>query len=278
LTVVDYSQIENRVLAWLAGQQSVLDAYDRGEDVYINMAKKVFDVTEVDDYQRNNVGKPLVLGCGFGLGGDTFEIFGAGYGLDFEAVGYTPRELVNTYRDEHPMIAGVDTGREYKGHKIREGGFWKDLGAAFTAVVSNEELEVHVGRIRFQRVGDDVLCHLPSGRFLRYRNVMMEMKVPGWGGDPKPTTTYLSSRGVRIPTYGGKLAENVTQAVARDVLGYSLINLEAAGVPTVLHVHDEVLAETENYDIVASIMKQVPEWAEGLPLDVDGTVMERYRK
>jgi len=89
LTVADFAQIEVRVLAWMAGQRDVLDAFERGEDVYVRMAARVFGCAneDVTDLQRNTVGKPLILGCGYGLGHKTFEIYGENYGIDWEAIG-----------------------------------------------------------------------------------------------------------------------------------------------------------------------------------------------
>lgn len=279
LTVVDYSQIEVRVLGWLAGQEDLLDLFRAGEDVYKMRAAVFFGCqpSEVTKTQRQ-VAKALILGCGYGLGARTFEVYGASYNIDFDAIGYSPEQLVNMYRNAHPMIAGYDTGREYQGFPIREGGLWKDCQSAFFAVAADEQMETYAGRCRFRRVGDDVLVFLPSGRFLRYRQCRVEHLEPSWGGDPKPTIVYTTSRGVRRPTYGGKIVENLCQAVARDLMAHALVQLDRAGHCPVLHVHDEILVEGEHLDQVVQIMCDLPDWADGLPIAAEGGIQLRYKK
>ena len=275
--VADYAQIEVRVLAWLAGQEDLLDEFRAGSDVYVNLASQVFNTKEVDGDQRQ-VGKALILGCGFGLGADTFEVYGQGYGIDFQAIGMNSKQLVDMYRDRYPMIAGTDTGREYKGHKIRVDGLWKAYGKAFKDIANNVSTEEYAGRCIFKRQGDDILTYLPSGRFLRYRNVQMEMRVPSWGGDPVPTIMYQSSKGFRLPLFPSKVAQNNTQAVARDLLGFALIQAENSGLQVVSHCHDEIIDQSSNLDLLLEVMRRKPDWAEGLPVDAEGKIVNRYCK
>lgn len=280
LTVADFAQIEVRVLAWLAGEQHVLDTFMAGEDIYRKMAATVFASTpdEVSDVQRNTVGKPLVLGCGYGLGANTFEIYGKNYGIDWDTIGLTSQDLVDAYRDAHPMIAGQDTGREWQGHKIREGGMWKQVYAAMKKVVSYESDEEYACRCIFRRDGEDVLNLLPSGRFVRYRKVMLEDMVPSWGGDPKPTITYQNPRGYRTSLFASKIAQNLTQSVARDLLYNGLINCSKRGLPTIIHIHDEILVEGEYPQALTDAMTDLPDWAGGLPVEAEAEVYSCYRK
>ena len=279
LAIADYAQIEVRVLAWLAGQEDLLEEFRQGSDVYINLASRVFGVSadEVDGDQRQ-VGKALILGCGFGLGAKTFEIYGKGYGIDFESIGMDAQELVDLYRDSYPMIAGADTGRVYKGHKIREGGLWKAYGNAFKAIANFDSEEEHAGRCILKRLGDDVLVYLPSGRYLHYRKVAIEMRAPSWSVIPVPTIMYLSPKGYRSPLFPSKIAQNITQAVARDLLCYAMIEAEKVGLEIVSHCHDELIDQTANIDLLLSVMRQAPEWADGLPVDAEGKVVSRYCK
>jgi DNA polymerase len=124
-----------------------------------------------------------------------------------------------------------------------------------------------------------------SARFMVYRDARVEERPTRWGG-PKHTLTYAHHKG-RVPTYGGKLAENVVQAVCRDLLADALVRLERHGFQSVLHVHDEVVCEVvaasegaaeQQREVIESIMRTPPPWAAGLPLDVEGYVAKRYRK
>lgn len=279
LTVADYSQIEVRVLAWLAGEQHVLDTFRQGEDIYVKMAAKVFGISddEVTGEQRT-VGKVLILGCGYGLGANTFESYGSGFGIDFDTIGLTSQELVDAYRDAHPMIAGADTGRTYKEHKIREGGMWKEVHKAFKRVVDYQSDEEYVCRCILRREDANVLMVLPSGRFIRYRNVLMEDTIPSWGGDPKPTITYLHPRGYRTMLFPSKIAQNMCQAVARDLLYNGLINCQRRGIPVILDLYDEVVVEGYVGDRLSEAMTDLPEWAEGIPVEAEADEYRCYRK
>jgi len=206
------------------------------------------------------------------------RLSGENYGSDWEAIGYTSQDLVDAYRDAHPLIAGVDTGREYKGHKIREGGMWKDMHRAFKAVVEGESNEEYVARCTFKRLGADVLTVLPSGRFVRYRDVRMEPIVPSWGGDPKDTITYLTTRGYRSSLFASKIAQNCVQAVARDLLYFALANCRERGLKVAFHVHDEVICEGSVGELLESCMTDLPSWAEGIPVEAEAEEYGCYRK
>jgi DNA polymerase len=126
----------------------------------------------------------------------------------------------------------------------------------------------------------DLLCRLPSGRELRYRQARIDDLPSRWDpGTTRAQVTYLHRGESRRATYGGKLAENCTQAVCRDILADALVRLEAAGLPVVLHVHDEAVCEVEREADLArveAIMREAPPWAAGLPVEVKGHVGGRY--
>jgi DNA polymerase len=138
--------------------------------------------------------------------------------------------------------------------------------------------------LKITRRNDSMKMHLPSGRAIHYHGVKWERYVvidektgkkifkEGYRySDPK-------RGGARIGTYGGRLVENATQAIARDVLAEALVRLDEAGYPVVGHVHDEVIVEGDTLDEVTRLMVQTPTWGRGLPLDGEGFVCDRYRK
>jgi DNA polymerase len=274
--IIDYSQIEARVLPWLAGDNELLDTIRSGVDIYVAMG----DLMQTE----RKIGKVAVLGCGYQAGGKTLGAFAEGYGVDFEALGLSAQEVVEMYRDANPMIAGTWTGSIYEGIKCRKGGLWRDLDAGLRELAWGRQREFYGGKCEWTKRGMDLHCKLPSGREIVYRNFTIEDRIPSWGGDPKPTMVYTNRRGVNISQYGGKFVENCTQAVARDILADAIVKLEDAGVRTVLTVHDEVIAEIEDLNSemelsrICDIMRDTPEWAEGLPIDVDGFISKRYRK
>jgi DNA polymerase len=272
LLVVDWSQIEARVLPWLAGDMALLERIRSGVDIYVAMAELM--------HTERKIGKVAVLACGYQGGGSTLGAFAEGYGVDFEDLGLSAQQVVEMYRDANPLIAGVWTGSMYEGIKCRTGGLWRDLDAGLKEIAWGRSSEFFGCKCHWFRSGRDLKCKLPSGRHLTYRNFTIEDRVPGWGGDPKPTMVYETKRGVNMSTYGGKLTENVTQAVARDILTESMVKLEAEGFKIVLHVHDEIIVEgqPEQFNRMKQIMCEVPEWADGLPVDVDGFVTQRFRK
>lgn len=257
-TVVDYSSIEARVLAWLAGEQWALDAFYAGRDIYVETAERMSTASRPLDRSQ---GKVAVLALGYNGGVNSLRAMGA------EGDNDDLKLLVNQWRRANPRIVRM----------------WQRLGDAFgdPDQVGDymETYETH------DALGRAVSIVLPSGRALTYHGVRWERyKVK----DPK-TGRLVSKEGwryvdpaypkTRIGTYGGKLAENVTQAVARDVMAESLVRLEENGFQPVGHVHDEILVEGEHdVETISEIMTQSPVWAPGLPIDGEGFNCRRYRK
>lgn len=251
--VSDYSAIEARVVAWLAGEQWVLDAFEGGRDIYVETAGRMFDLDEEAARARRHEGKVAVLALGYNGGVGSLRAMGA-EGSDAHLQG-----LVDRWRRTNPAIVEM----------------WKDLDRAFY-----HGGEIGSGRIRVEVEGRDRYLRLPSGRAITYHGVAAKTEMGPYG--PRRRLFFRDPRRnwARVDTYGGRLTENVTQAVARDVLGASLIELAERGYSVVGHVHDEVLVEggPEDLDEVVDAMCSKPSWADGLPIAAEAFTTGRYRK
>lgn len=268
LVVADYSAIEGRGLAWLAGEETELETYRSGKDIYIAAAsmilKKPYDKVTKDE--RQSPGKISVLACGYQGGVGAVRNFG-GEGMTDDEI---KDQIVRPWRDAHPMTVQ----------------FWADLEDACMSAVQ-EPGKVFTCRAVSFRVQDKFLmCRLPSGRLLFYYDPQVMPMKTSWG-DIKDSVTYmtvdsLTRKWVRTNTYGGKLAENVTQAICRDLMAEAMLRIEKAGYPIVLTVHDELVCEVpEGFGSVeefCEIMCQVPAWAKGFPIKAEGWRGKRYRK
>lgn len=273
LRVVDYSAIEARVLAWLALDDEILDAYRAGYDVYKVMASKLFNVPydNVTDEQRR-IGKNLILGCGYGLGAAKFVTYcekaGAEIGLDFA------KQAVRTYRNER--------------HKIVR--FWSDVERAAIAAVREGrryDRAILLRNLKFYLKdfeGETWFCiELPSGRSLHYYRPKVKI-VEKWGEPAHQLTFKVEFRGrlVSESTYGGKLVENIVQAVARDFLVHGMYQAEQEGYPVIGTVHDELLTEPtiEHGSVkeLEEIVSRLPPWGDGCPISAEGFESYRYRK
>lgn len=249
-TVVDYSAIEARVIAWLAHETWALDAFVMGRDIYVESAKRMGP-----QYTRAH-GKVATLALGFGGGVNSLRKMGA-EGTDAEL-----QPIVDQWRSANPRIRLL----------------WNSLG---NAVGEPGRVGKH---LRVSSNGSRVHLHLPSGRAIAYHGMKWErysaldprtgkrVTKEGWRyTDPKG--------GPRIGTYGGRLAENATQAVARDLLAEALVRLHERGYPVAGHVHDEFLIPGKHdVDEIAAIVSEPPAWAKGLPVNAEGFVCARYRK
>ena len=255
----DSSQIEARTVAWLAGQDDLVDAFEAGQDVYKIMAsaiygKSVGDVTKDERF----VGKTTILGAGYGMGPvrfrDQLKTFGVTISED------ESRHIINTYRTAYP--------------KIPE--FWRTAGVALEAVMNNQSFAF--GR-------DDVLLvdgrngiKLPNGLYIKYPNLRYKET------DGKTEMVYNTKRGRAIidtRIYGGKVTENVCQALARIVIGYQMLFV-AKKYKVVMTVHDAIacVALEDEADraleYVEMCMKLRPEWASDLPLNCEAGYGKSY--
>lgn len=276
-TVVDFASIECRGLAWAADEVGLLRAFRDDGDPYLLTASRIFGrpCTRADVAERQ-IGKVVTLGCGYGMSAPRLADYCALAGVDLSAAGVTAADCVEGYRDAYAAIAGQRAGGR-DGRVFRRGGLWHRYEAALTTAVAGGV--ARDGRCEFRREGRAVTVRLPSGRRLFYRLARVEDRVPVYSTDgrARPTLIYESPRGERT-LYGGKIAENVIQAICRDLLAAALARLEAAGVTVVMHIHDEIVAESADPRRVADIVAAAPAWAAGLPVAVEGYACPRYVK
>jgi DNA polymerase len=261
LLVSDFSAIEARVLAWLADEQGPLDVFRNGGDIYCHAATGIYGrkITPKDKDERQ-IGKVAVLALGYQGGVGAFQTMAKAYRVEIEDK--AADEIKVKWRKAHPKI-------------VR---FWYALEAAATNAVRHKGHDFEAGPITFRVVGDFLFAKLPSGRRLAYyqpRNGSDGLEF--WGTDSK-----LGGRWAQLNTYGGKLCENVTQAVARDLLAEAMLRLEANGYEVVASIHDEIICEMPkgvgDLATMEQLMCELPDWATGLPMDAEGFECERYRK
>jgi DNA polymerase bacteriophage-type len=272
----DFNAIEARVLAWLAGEEWILDAFRNGTDLYRIMAADIYGLP-VEQIGKpspeRDMGKRAILGCGFQMGGPKFvgtclreagvvisEIFG--------------KEVVTKYRDKNTNI--VD--------------FWHELEECAIEAVRYPGRKVYAanGKLIFVKRGDFLNIILPSRqRALAYFRPTVRDRMTPWGA-VKPCVSFWGENSkrqwVQTDLYGGLICENVTQATARDFMVDAMLRLEAAGYPIVLTVHDEILAEVDDgfgsVEDFERIMCDLPPgyWGEGCPLSAEGWTGKRFRK
>ena len=262
--VADFSAIEARVLAWLAGEQWRLEAFQRGEDIYCASASQMFGVPVVKhgiNGELRQKGKVAELACGYGGGAGALISMGA---LDMGLKEDELPDIISSWRDANPEIVK----------------FWYAVEKAAIETVK-DHTDRTVGRIGFQFSANTLWIVLPSGRRLAYikpklqpnRFGRMALTFEGLGANNKWT---------RGETYSGKLTENITQATARDLLAEAMRRMELAGLGIVGHVHDEVILEVPKgqytVDDVCNIMNRNPAWADGLPLSSAGYTGNYYFK
>lgn len=245
--VVDYASIEARVIAWLAGEEWALEAFRAGRDIYVETAARM---STPNRQLTRSQGKVAVLALGFQGWVGSLKVMGA-EGDDRELA-----ELAGQWRGANPAI-------------VR---FWADLEHAFRK-------GGRAGRIVVERDEDTRRLRLPSGRAITYHKCRWREEMTETGPRIRASFSDPKRFGWRADTYGGRLAENVTQAVARDILAEALVRLDAAGHMVVGHVHDEILVEgARSVETVRQIMIEPPAWADGLPIDGEGFTCSRYRK
>lgn len=250
----DSSQIEARVLAWLAGQDDLVEAFQEGRDVYKKMASAIYNVPEDEvTKEQRFVGKTTILGCGYGMGAVRFQDQLKSFGTDIDVD--EARRIVDIYRKTN--------------HKISQ--FWKD--AQQTLVNMSQGRKFNLGK-SLEVVPEEYAIRLPSGLLMRYEDLQFEQNEKGLQFD------YKTRRG-RVKIYGGKVTENVCQGIARCIIGEQMLAISKR-YRVVLTVHDSVVCCVPEDELtvaqgyIEQCMRLVPKWAEGMPINCESGVGKAY--
>ena len=256
----DSSQIEARTLAWLAEQNDLVEAFDRGEDVYKIMASAIYgkDIEDITKDERF-VGKTTILGCGYGMGAAKFQAQLKNFNVEITLD--EAKRIIDTYRTTYPKIVEL----------------WKEAASALKAILQNQQTTLGRGGVLKIEGNDGVL--LPNSLYLRYPNLRLVENEEG-----KSELVYDTKKGKAvIPNriYGGKVIENVCQALARIIIGEQML-MVAKKYRVVMTVHDAIAcivptAEVETAkEYVEMCMRIRPSWGVELPLNCEAGYGESY--
>lgn len=268
--VCDFSAIEARVIAWVAGERWVIDAFKHGKDIYCETASKMFNC-KVEKHGENAdlrpKGKVAVLGLGYGGGVAALEAMGgAKLGLTQDE----EKSIVKMWRNSNPHIVKL----------------WENVErAAISAIQTGNTVVVNRG-IEISKKWGMLCIKLPSGRTICYPRAEVGVeKDDGWRGD-HPIIEYeglnqITKKWGKIRTYGGKLTENIIQAIARDILGTVILRAKSKDLNVVFHIHDEIIVEAskdQTLENVEALFSEPIEWCPGLPLKGAGYSTPYYLK
>lgn len=311
LVIADLSNIEGRMLAWLAGEDWKVKAFEdfdagEGHDLYALAYAKAFGVSpevvmenkEKGDGNMRQVGKVMELALGYEGGVGAFLTFAAAYNIDLEAMADQAWDAIPAYiKRETASAFGYATKRRatfglserawqtcdafkrlWRGAHPEVTAFWAEVQDAAISALVNKGTTYKCRRLLIRCDGAWLRIRLPSGRFLCYPNPQLKDGKLEYMG-----LNQYSRKWGRLATYGGKLVENITQAASRDILASAMPAIEAKGYQIVLTVHDEIISEapdTEDFNVgeLSALMATPPAWANGLPLAAAGFETYRYRK
>ena len=252
----DSAQIEARVLAWLAEQDDLTAAFAAGEDVYVKMASRIYGVAESDvTKDQRFVGKTTILGAGYGMGAIKFQAQLKNFGFDMDIA--EARRVINIYREAN-----------WKINKL-----WRDAQQALVELHSSRKISLGCGSV-LELVPEETAIRLPSGLLLRYDDLKFDTTERG-------VEFHYKTRRGRNRIYGGKVIENVCQAIARCIIGEQMLKI-AKKHRVVLTVHDSVVCCVRDDEVeeaqayVEDCMRWIPDWAEGLPINCESGVGKSY--
>ena len=277
MIAADFSAIEARVIAWMAGEAWRLDVFQTHGRIYEASASMMFGVPLEHivkgrpEYALRAKGKVAELALGFQGGVGALQAMGAEQqGLTVEEM----KDVVTRWREASPAIVRL----------------WKQMETAALAAVEEpgtiHSAGVGAGAVRFKKSAGFLWMGLPSGRTLAYAKPHLADKVTPWGSTAKELACCgqkcVTRKWTKTDLYGGILTENAVQAIAADILFEAMLRVEAAGLPIVLSVHDEIVCEVPKGRSSAAELERVmsiaPAWATGLPLAAEGWVGERFKK
>ena len=273
----DYAAIEARGLFWVADEQKGLETFRRGECIYSEMAAGIYNVTydrvfngykadKMEETVMRKMGKDSVLGLGYQMGAPKFVVTCANTGTRIEKD--FSEKVVKKYRKKFSNVPKM----------------WKGIEKAAMKAMENPGLVTKFKIIKFKKKGSVLLCKLPSGRMLHYPDAHLEYVTTDWGQEKLQLHygTFSDGHWITTHTYGGKLTENIIQAISRDIMAEALIRLDKHGYTPVMSIHDESVSEVPDdgpsIEEYCKIMCELPDWAKGLPLKAEGWVGYRYRK
>lgn len=313
LIAADFSAIEARVLAWLAGEEQVLQIFRTHGKIYEDAAAKTFNVGLYDigkDDIRRQIGKVQILALGYQGGVGALQQMCRAYNVRLEPVfpslwetaGMDRRQrALDRYEHQTEKQLGELSKEEWLSSELiklawREANpkivqYWTDVEQAALMATQFPSRLCVAGptdhrQVKFKMKGSFLWAQLPSGRVLCYPYPELKKIPTSWGID-RFGLTYMredstTHKWERQGVYGGLLVENLTQAVARDLLAEAIKRLEAEAYPVVLHVHDEAVCEVpEEFGTLAKVLKIMCDsspWAKGLPVEAGGWRGKRYRK
>lgn len=272
LDVADYSAIEARGVFWLAGAEYGLKSFREKRPIYEEMAARIFNKKPSEitkDGVERFVGKQATLGCGYAMGPTKFMATCESYGQIISED--LAKQAVNTYRETFPEVKRT----------------WSNLNDAAIAAVENPGKIFPTNRTKWLFSNQFLWCLLPSNRKLAYYRPTIEYELTPWE-ELKPVLYYYSTNSLtkkfeKQKTHGGILTENVVQGFCRDILAAAKLRIENSGKwEVVLSVHDEIVGERKkgvgSNKEFCELMKTLPAWAKGFPIDAEGWECERYSK
>ncbi|MBR3330689.1 MAG: DNA polymerase [Mogibacterium sp.] len=290
--VSDFSAIEARVIAWIAGEQWVLDAFRAGKDIYCETASMMYHVPVVKhgvNGELRQKGKIATLACGYQGGVGAMKAMDSSGSIPEEEM----QSIVDHWRQANPMI--VKLWRDYEQSAKTAIKERRTVKRGIRVPADNLDEREHMAggpvrpysvregvRVEFSYKNGNLLVRLPSGRRLCYYHA--RVRQDGW----KESITYMgvnqtTKQWQEVETYGGKIVENIVQATARDCLAEAMQRVAAMGYQIVMHVHDEMIVDVpvEDKDALARINRAMSDpisWAPGLPLRGDGYETTFYKK
>lgn len=274
LVIVDAAAIEARVLAWIAGQDDLVDLFRSGADVYCDMAStmagmkirkaKKTDIPAIADRYTSwrQRGKVVILGSGYGMGADNMLEFAAGQGVIMQPE--EAKAAIDSYRKKNTQIVK----------------FWRDIERAFVYTAKYKRPSSLPRGMTFHSTEDcDVIITLPNGRELKYHKIKLSQ-----GKYSEQASVYNEMEHKWEYLWGGVLTENVVQAMSRDILIEAGMRCEDQGYHIAHHVHDELIGHVLEADAAKALtvfvkeLSVVPPWAPGIALNAEGVISDRYGK
>lgn len=259
--ISDYSGIENRVVAWLVEDKRLLQYFVEGVDQYRLMAGKIFNKNpEHVTGDERFLGKQVILGCGYSMGASKFMSRMDQMGVELNAA--QSEEYITVYRKDNPKIVSA----------------WYEISDCLIEAIQKGKSSWNKIKLIYKK--SHLFIILPNGKQLCFPQV--KLRRNDWGNLELTYMQEVYGKWVRTSTYGGKILENLAQAISREILAEAIVKLEVEGFKVVMHVHDEIVCEeykdANRLETMEEIMITSSPWAENLPLQVESFISERYRK